>query len=173
MSDSWPPRTTMDPIVLPQSEVVPDDRAFREAVLAVSVAVADDLRDSEDRDDARRIIQTHVQRWAQGQVGSGKPVSFAMQRQLVEAVIDERFELGALTPYLKDPRVESIDLNGCDQVWITYGDGRCERGPGGRRQRRRPRQDDPDVGAAQELQPTRVLCSQPVAQRGAAAGGRR
>ncbi|MFI7114467.1 CpaF family protein [Nonomuraea sp. NPDC050227] len=129
MSDSWPPRTTMDPIAFPQAAVVPDDRTFREAVLAVSVAVADDLRDSEDRDDAQRIIQTHVQRWAQGQVGSGKPVSFAMQRQLVEAVIDERFELGALTPYLRDTRVESIDLNGCDQVWITYGDGRCERGP--------------------------------------------
>ncbi|MEV3986892.1 MULTISPECIES: hypothetical protein [unclassified Nonomuraea] len=58
MSDSWPPRTTMDPIVFPQAEVVPHDRAFREAVLAVSAAVADDLRDSEDRDDARRIIQT-------------------------------------------------------------------------------------------------------------------
>ncbi|GAA3624308.1 ATPase, T2SS/T4P/T4SS family [Nonomuraea rosea] len=129
MSNSWPPRTTVEPIVIPEVPAREDDRAFRKAVLAVSGAIADDLKDTEDRGEARQVIQAHVQRWAQDQVTAGTPVSFAMQRGLVDAVIDERFELGALTPYLKNPRVESIDLNGCDQVWITYNDGTCAAGP--------------------------------------------
>ncbi|MBT2235576.1 CpaF family protein [Nonomuraea sp. NEAU-A123] len=130
MSSPWPPRITIDPIVIPETQAVPyNDFAFRDAVLAITTAAADDLKDTEDRDEARKVIQAQVQYWAQGQLAAGVPVSFATQRRLVDAVIDERFELGVLTPYVKDSRVESIDLNGCDQVWITYNDGACARGP--------------------------------------------
>ncbi|MDX3099983.1 CpaF family protein [Nonomuraea angiospora] len=127
MTSSWPPSaaTAVSQAQPPQDS----DQEFRDAVLAITAAVADDLKDTEDRDEARQVIQARVQRWAQDQVAAGIPVSFAMQRRLVDAVIDERFELGVLTPYLKDPRVESIDLNGCDQVWITYHNGTCKRGP--------------------------------------------
>jgi Flp pilus assembly CpaF family ATPase len=105
------------------------ERAFRQAVLEIAASIADALKDSEDRKAALQVVQARVQRWAQEQVAAGKAVSFAVQRRLVEAVVDERFELGALTPYIRDGRVESIDLNGCDQVWITYNDGTCRRGP--------------------------------------------
>ncbi|MFI6326529.1 CpaF family protein [Nonomuraea sp. NPDC050556] len=106
-----------------------DDRSFREAVLEITASIADDLKDTGDRDEARQAVQARVQRWSQNRLSDGTPISFGTQRRLVEAVVDERFELGVLTPYIKDSRVESIDLNGCDEVWITYNDGTCERGP--------------------------------------------
>ena len=43
---------------------------------------------------------------------------------------DQRYELGPVTDYLRDPQVENVDINGCDQVWITYASG--ERVPGRR-----------------------------------------
>ncbi|MGP3921312.1 CpaF family protein [Nonomuraea sp. 10N515B] len=132
MTNSWPPPAApeFEPLLsATQPSADLDDAAFREAVLSITASVADDLKDTEDREAARQVIQARVQRWAQGQLSSGDPISFATQRRLVNAVIDERFELGVLTPYIKDVRVESIDLNGCDEVWITYNDGTCERGP--------------------------------------------
>ncbi|MEW9532867.1 CpaF family protein [Microbispora sp. NPDC049125] len=98
-------------------------------MLDITASVADDLKDTEDRDTARHVIQARVQHWAHGRLSETGAVSFATQRRLVQAVLDERFELGVLTPYVNDSRVESIDINGCDEVWITYSDGACERGP--------------------------------------------
>ncbi|MBN6050735.1 CpaF family protein, partial [Nonomuraea sp. RK-328] len=141
MTSSWPPAGEWPP----QQAAAPhhfgvsaspeqaaeelEERAFREAVLALTRSVADDLKDTEARDAARQVIQTRVQRWAQERLADGVMIGFATQRRLVDAVIDERFELGVLTPYIDDPKVESIDLNGCDEVWITYNDGTCVRGP--------------------------------------------
>jgi Flp pilus assembly CpaF family ATPase len=139
---SWPPTTPWhtkpvlhpgDPGLVPQpaerTEVDLDDHTFRNAVHAIAEHVTDDLKDTEDRTAARQIIQTRVQRWAQDHLTDGVVVSFATQRRLVDAVFDERFELGVLTPYIRSDQVESIDLNGCDDVWITYADGSRRRGP--------------------------------------------
>lgn len=141
---TWPPRSQWPPKPplplrpgdpgLPQKPAEQPDkgvnsRTFREAVLAITGSVADDLKDVDDHTTARQVIQARVQWWAQQRLADDLVVSFATQRRLAEAVFDERFELGVLTPYVKDGHVESIDLNGCDEVWITYGDGRRERGP--------------------------------------------
>lgn len=133
----WQPRlipvpTPVDPgmaVVSSRTESDLEDLAFREAVIAITASVADDLKDTRDREEALQVIRTRVQRWAQDQIVSDGPLSFATQRRLVDAVMDERFEVGVLTPYIKDNSVESIDLNGCDEVWITYKDGTCVRGP--------------------------------------------
>jgi len=34
-----------------------------------------------------------------------------------------------VTAYLRDPQVENVDINGCDQVWITYASGERVAGP--------------------------------------------
>lgn len=138
MTSAWPPSgewlprpaatlSTSVPTVPITDELA--EKGFREAVLALASSVADDLKDTDDREAARQVIQARVQRWAQERLADGVMVDFATQRRLVDAVMDERFELGVLTPYIKDARVESIDLNGCDEVWITYSDGTCARGP--------------------------------------------
>ncbi|MFI0448051.1 CpaF family protein [Actinomadura sp. 6N118] len=59
----------------------------------------------------------------------GLTPSAHMQERLVAAVLDELFGLGPLQVLLKDPTVENIDINGCDQVWVDYADGRREAGP--------------------------------------------
>ncbi|WP_182884215.1 CpaF family protein [Microbispora sp. H10885] len=133
--DVWPPRPITGPAgpgLLPRTATPAEelgDKDFREAVLDITASIADDLKDSEDREAARQVIQSSVQRWSHERLSDGVAVSFATQRRLVQAVLDERFELGVLTPYVNDSRVESIDINGCDEVWITYSDGTCERGP--------------------------------------------
>lgn len=43
------------------------------------------------------------------------------------AVFDSLFRLGRLQPLVDLPDVENIDINGYDQVWVSYADGRIER----------------------------------------------
>ena len=42
---------------------------------------------------------------------------------------DRRYGLGPLSDYLRDPQVENVDVNGCDQVWVTYASGERVAGP--------------------------------------------
>ncbi|MEV6699236.1 CpaF/VirB11 family protein [Streptomyces sp. NPDC051453] len=46
---------------------------------------------------------------------------------LRRAVYDLLFRAGRLQPYLDDPRVEDIFINGPDNVWLDYGDGQRRR----------------------------------------------
>ena len=48
------------------------------------------------------------------------------QRWLAEALHARLFGAGRLQPLLDDPDVEDIVINGCDEVWVTYADGRKE-----------------------------------------------
>jgi Flp pilus assembly CpaF family ATPase len=58
--------------------------------------------------------------------GAG-PLSDAVEAQIVGAVIDLHYGLGGLQPYVDDPDVENINVNGCDCVWVTWTGGRRER----------------------------------------------
>lgn len=145
---TWPPSTVNTPALRAMGPVAmglgvqrtspsPPDvtdlngKEFRRAVAAITRSVTEDLQDVETADAgaARPLIEAHVQRWARDRLVDETPVGFATQRRLVDAVYDERFELGVLTPYIRDPAVESIDINSCDQVWISYSDGARVRGP--------------------------------------------
>ena len=42
--------------------------------------------------------------------------------RLVEAIDAAMFGAGELQALLDDPDVENIDINGCDEVWVTYAD---------------------------------------------------
>ncbi len=48
---------------------------------------------------------------------------------LADAVMAALFGLGRLQPLVDDHDIENIEANGCDQVWLSYADGRVERGP--------------------------------------------
>jgi len=50
------------------------------------------------------------------------------QRRLGDALHARLFGAGRLQPLLDDPQVEDILINGCDEVWLTYADGRKQRG---------------------------------------------
>ncbi len=51
------------------------------------------------------------------------------QRGLADALHARLFGAGRLQPLLDDPQVEDILINGCDEVWLTYADGRKQPGP--------------------------------------------
>ena len=99
-------------------------------VREVVQAVVDRLDPDADRDQAGALISAEVaRRIEEGLLPDGLVPTADQQRRLVAAVLDELFGLGPLQPLLKDPAVENIDINGCDQVWVDYSDGRREPGP--------------------------------------------
>ncbi|MEU8393683.1 CpaF/VirB11 family protein [Nonomuraea sp. NPDC048892] len=82
------------------------------------------------REYARAVIIDLVREYADGRTLTGRNVpTLAEERLLAEAVYNEIFALGRLQPFVDDPEVENIDVNGCDQVWITYRDGSKVLGP--------------------------------------------
>jgi Flp pilus assembly CpaF family ATPase len=61
---------------------------------------------------------------------AGLPAWTASQEFAIsDAVIAALFGLGRLQPLVDDADIENIEANGCDDVWLSYADGRQERGP--------------------------------------------
>lgn len=75
---------------------------------------------------AEVLASRAVQRVHAGQPPWGVEEEF----RLAEAVMAALFGLGRLQPLIDDPGIENIEVNGCDDVWLSYSDGREERGPG-------------------------------------------
>jgi Flp pilus assembly CpaF family ATPase len=90
-------------------------------VLAV---IADLLPDRPEHADVMPLIRDATRAWSQRQLRQGSPVPAEADLQaLAQGVYDHRYGLGPLARYLRDPDVENVDVNGCDQVWVTYGTG--------------------------------------------------
>jgi len=108
----------------------PDDAGLRRGVSEVLAAIASRLDDGASRDTALPLISEAVRAWAERQVRAGAPVPTPADREaLAQAVYDQRYGLGPLAGYLRDPRVENVDVNGCDEVWVTYATGERVIGP--------------------------------------------
>jgi pilus assembly protein CpaF len=54
-------------------------------------------------------------------------LSASEEDELAHAVFDAMFRMDRLQRLLDDERVENINANGADQVWVRYADGRSER----------------------------------------------
>jgi Flp pilus assembly CpaF family ATPase len=48
------------------------------------------------------------------------PVDAAYDQRLAEGVFAAMYGAGELQELLDDPDVENVDINGCDEVWVTY-----------------------------------------------------
>jgi hypothetical protein len=74
------------------------------------------LPDDDHAADAMPVIRAACRDWAEdrtrrtGQVTDPRDVE-----ALAQASYDLRYEMGPLTPYLRDQHVENIDVSGCDQ----------------------------------------------------------
>jgi Flp pilus assembly CpaF family ATPase len=53
-----------------------------------------------------------------------RPLSVDVEQRVRADVVAELTGAGPLEPYLSDPMVEEIDVNGPDSTWVTYTDGR-------------------------------------------------
>ena len=112
------------------SQAVLADARFRGAVAEILGLVANRLQDGASEPEAAAIIREGVRAWAERQVRAGALVPSGPEREaLAQAVYDQRYGLGPLAAYLRDPNVENVDVNGCDQVWITYATGERVSGP--------------------------------------------
>ena len=104
--------------------------ASRGVVTEVLAQVASRLDDGAAEPEAAAFIREAVRMWAERQVRSGARMPSPAEREaLAQAVYDQRYGLGPLAAYLRDPKVENVDVNGCDQVWITYATGERVAGP--------------------------------------------
>jgi hypothetical protein len=86
-------------------------------VAEVTALVGTRLEDGASAADVMPVIRETARRWLERQVRAGLlPASAASAiDELARAVHDQRYELGPVTAYLRDPQVENVDINGCDQ----------------------------------------------------------
>ena len=82
------------------------------------------LPDDDHAVDAMPVIRSACRSWADDRARQSGQVTDPRDVEAVaQAVYDVRYDMGPLTPYLRDPHVENVDINGCDQVWVTYATG--------------------------------------------------
>jgi Flp pilus assembly CpaF family ATPase len=75
----------------------------------------------------RQFIAEALDDEAARALGDGRrPLGAAAERQVSQAVFNALFGLGGFQPLLDDPAVESINANGCDEVFVQYSGGRRE-----------------------------------------------
>jgi len=86
--------------------------------------IASMLPDRAEQAEVMPLIRDAARAWSQRQLRQGAPVPAAADLEAVaQAVYDQRYGLGPLSAYLRDPDVENVDVNGCDHVWVTYSTG--------------------------------------------------
>jgi Flp pilus assembly CpaF family ATPase len=107
------------------------DPRMIDGVGEITRMIAAQLDDGASTADVMPVIRETARRWLEHQVRAGfLPASAGGELDaLARAVHDQRYGLGPLTDYLRDPQVENVDVNGCDQVWVTYATGERVAGP--------------------------------------------
>jgi pilus assembly protein CpaF len=110
-------------------------KAIRELVAEdLSGPLGAELVGEDRREFARQQIIAHLDELTDsgGTVAGGsggRPewpqlVDTRQEQELAQTVLDALFGMGGLQGLIDDPDIENIDINGCDQVWVTYADGR-------------------------------------------------
>jgi Flp pilus assembly CpaF family ATPase len=102
-----------------------DDVARRLAREAAGPDGAQPLTPARRAELGRRLIAEALDDEAARALGDARaPLDTATERQVGQAVFDALFGLGGFQPFLDDPDVESVNANGCDEVFVQYAAGR-------------------------------------------------
>ncbi|HEY5116688.1 MAG TPA: ATPase, T2SS/T4P/T4SS family [Nakamurella sp.] len=85
-----------------------------------------ELSDADDRQLAFSVITAAVQRHLASVLAAGGelPTDPGFDLKLIMAVDSAIYEAGEFQDMITDKDVENVDINGCDEVFITYADGR-------------------------------------------------
>ncbi len=79
----------------------------------------------DERQFARAVISRVLEAYARGEIAAGRtPPTSQEEEELANGIHAALFGVGRLQPLLDDPEIENIDINGCDNVFIQYADGR-------------------------------------------------
>lgn len=88
------------------------------------------LTQDTDRAFVRGLIDEEVRAYSDRQVRTGRgPLTIDQREATAQAVLDSLFGMGRIQPLLDLPDLENIEVDGHDNVWLEFGDGRLERGP--------------------------------------------
>jgi len=72
----------------------------------------------------RALIRDVLEEEAAAALTSGRvPLNQAAEQQVADRIYADLWGLGGFQPYLDDPDVESVNANGCDQVFVQYSGG--------------------------------------------------
>ena len=87
------------------------------------------LRPDDERALTRSLIAEELERLAADTYREGHSrLDAQVEAELAEAVFDRVHGLGRLQPYIDDPELANIHVNGFDNVWLVYRDGTKVRG---------------------------------------------
>jgi Flp pilus assembly CpaF family ATPase len=83
------------------------------------------MSQEDERQFARAVIAQVLEEYARQEIASGRLVLQAEEEEAVAAGVHAAlFGVGRLQPLLDHPDIENIDINGCDNVYVSYADGR-------------------------------------------------
>jgi len=86
------------------------------------------LAGEDERQHARSVIAAVIAAETTNALRVGHPLpSPDDELGLADAVFAGLFGAGRLQMLLDDPAIENVDINGCDEVFVSYADGRRER----------------------------------------------
>lgn len=78
------------------------------------------LHGEAERQYVRAAIAEVLRQHAEGQLNQGlSPLTQATEEEIAEAIFARMFGAGRLQRLLDDDTIENIDINGCDEVWIS------------------------------------------------------
>jgi Flp pilus assembly CpaF family ATPase len=81
----------------------------------------------DERQFARAVISQVLEEHARTEIAQGRMALTVEEEESVAAGVHAAlFGVGRLQPLLDDPEIENIDINGCDNVFVGYADGREE-----------------------------------------------
>ena len=82
------------------------------------------LSPADERALTRSLIAEELEQMAEAAYRNGHtPLDPQVEAELSEAVFDRLWGLGRLQPYIDDPDLANIHVNGHDNVWLVYRDG--------------------------------------------------
>lgn len=84
-----------------------------------------ELSGDDEQQLALSVIGQVVGRHMQDELAAGGvPPDLSVDQRLADAVFAAMYQAGELQELLEDDAVENIDINGADEVWVTYADRR-------------------------------------------------
>jgi Flp pilus assembly CpaF family ATPase len=79
----------------------------------------------DERQFARAVIAQVLEELARREIAQGRAPQTAEEEEALAAGVHAAlFGVGRLQPLLDHPDIENIDVNGCDNVFVSYADGR-------------------------------------------------
>jgi pilus assembly protein CpaF len=109
------------------AQTIPTSQLRAEVADDLAASGASNLSTEDRRELARQLVMARLQSIGSERLAAGeKPLDPFEEQQVAHVVLDSLFGLGRLQALVDDERIENVDANGCDRVWVTYSDGTKE-----------------------------------------------